>query len=113
MRDEILYLKDILKSMEKILEYTEGVEFEDFKKSALVFDAVARNFEIIGEASIHISEKIKSTYNDIPWQEMKSMRNIVAHEYFGVDKKIVWTTIQKSLPELKDKISSIISKIEK
>ncbi len=112
MREEYLYLNDILQSIEKILEFTEGMDFEDFKNNVLVFDAIARNFEIIGEASTHIPKKIKSKYDDIPWQKMKSMRNIVAHEYFGLDKKIIWTTIQKSIPELKDKISHILKEIK-
>jgi len=112
MREEYLYLNDILQSIDKILEFTEGMDFEDFKNNVLVFDAITRNFEIIGEASTHIPEKIKSTYNDIPWQKMKSMRNIVAHEYFGLDKKIIWTTIQKSIPELKGKISNILKEME-
>lgn len=112
MRDDYLYLNDILQAIEKILNFTEGMDFEDFKDNVLVFDAVARNFEIVGEASIQLSDKIKSVYDDIPWQKMRSMRNIVAHEYFGLDKKIIWTTIQKSIPELKDKIRKILKEIE-
>ena len=112
MREANLYLSDILQSIEKILKFTEGMNFEDFKNNALVFDAIARNFEIIGEASIQLSEEIKSKYDDIPWQKMRSMRNIVAHEYFGLDKKIIWTTIQKSIPELKNKISNILKDIK-
>jgi uncharacterized protein with HEPN domain len=112
MREEYLYLNDILQAIEKILKFTEGMDFEDFKNDILVFDAVARNFEIVGEASIQLSDKIKADYEDIPWQKMRSMRNIVAHEYFGLDKKIIWTTIQKAIPELKEKISNILKELE-
>ncbi len=69
-----------------------------------------RNLEIIGEASTHISEEIKLKYPSIPWNKMKSMRNIVAHEYFGIDYDTIWKTIKKSLPILKAEIIEVIER---
>jgi uncharacterized protein with HEPN domain len=66
----------------------------------MVLDAVVRNLEIIGEASGHIPESIQNDFPQVPWRLMKSMRNILVHEYFGVDSEILWKTIQESLPSL-------------
>ncbi|MBW1694010.1 MAG: DUF86 domain-containing protein [Deltaproteobacteria bacterium] len=63
-------------------------------------DAVVRNFIIIGEAASHLPEEIIERHLDLPWREMRDMRNIVVHEYFGVDHMIVWETLKKNLPPL-------------
>ena len=107
-RDFTLYLHDILESIEKIMEYTKGMTFEEFCDSSLVTDAVVRNFEIIGEAAARVPKEIREAHSSIPWEKMKSMRNIVIHEYFGVEHDILWTTIKKSLPVLEEEISKII-----
>lgn len=84
------------------------MDYEAFCKNDLVSDAVIRNFEVIGEASVHIPEKIKSKYSDIPWGKMKGMRNLVIHEYFGVDYSIIWKTIEDVLPVLREKIKEVV-----
>src|SRR6056297_350626 len=63
-------------------------------------DAVIRNFEILGEAAAHVPEEIVFDYPDVPWQDIRDMRNLLAHEYFGVNEEIVWETIQKDLSSL-------------
>lgn len=107
-RDYRLFLQDILESIEKIERYTVNLSFDGFNGNEMVTDAVIRNFEIIGEASTHISDEIKSKYPSMPWDKMKSMRNIVAHEYFGIDYDTIWKTIKKSLPVLKVEITKAI-----
>jgi len=99
-RSHLLYLQDIVTSIEKILSYTQGLTYEEFVKSQLIIDAVVRNLEIIGEASGHIPEETQNAFPQVPWRLMKSMRNILIHEYFGVDSEILWKTIQESLPAL-------------
>ena len=108
-RDARLYLYDILESIEKIEQYTANLTFEDFAANSMVVDAVVRNFEIIGEASSHIPDDIQSKYSEVPWFEMKGMRNIMVHEYFRVDHKIVWMTARESLPALVLMIERIIA----
>lgn len=78
-----MYLEDILNSMNRILEYVEGLSFSDFKKDYKTVDAVIRNFEIIGEASKNVPQEIKHKYSKVPWDEMYLLRNKVSHEYFG------------------------------
>jgi uncharacterized protein with HEPN domain len=93
------YLEDMLVSMERIQEYIGELEFNQFKKLYIVVDAVIRNFEIIGEASKHIPEDIISKYPDIPWKKMYDLRNIVTHEYFGIDYEMLWEIAKNDLPK--------------
>ena len=109
-RDHRLFLNDIIESIEKIEEYTSGLNFEDFVNNRMVIDAVIRNIEIIGEATANIPDEIRKKYPMVPWQKMKSMRNIVVHEYFGVNLKTTWKTIKNSLPKLRKEIAKTIKK---
>jgi uncharacterized protein with HEPN domain len=79
----------------------------EFKKNELVIDAVIRNFEIIGEASNSVPAVIQSVNSHIPWRQMIGLRNLLIHEYFGVDVSAVWQTIHTDLPVLKQQLLSI------
>ena len=80
-----LFLEDIQTSVNRILEYTSQLTFENFISNQLIIDAVVRNFEIIGEAVSKIPNEIKIKYPIIPWKQMNNMRNLIIHEYFGID----------------------------
>ncbi|MBW1813590.1 MAG: DUF86 domain-containing protein [Deltaproteobacteria bacterium] len=108
MRDEILYIEDCLEAISKILQYTKNLKEKDFCFNELVFDAVIRNFEIIGEAAKNIPTSLRDQYPDIPWKNIIAMRNIISHEYFGISKEIIWKTIIL-LPDLKKKIQKILN----
>lgn len=110
-RDVLLYLNDIRESIAKIIKYTDGMSYEQFTTNDMAIDAVIRNFEIIGEASAHISDDVQSACQDIPWFKMKGMRNLVAHEYYKVDLLIVWDTARDSLPILGKQINQIIDEL--
>jgi uncharacterized protein with HEPN domain len=105
-----MFLDDIQTAMNRIAEYVKGYDFEHFKKDYKTVDAVIRNFEIIGEASKNLDEKIKEKYPDVPWKEMYYLRNRVSHEYFGVDYEIIWDVATNYLPENKIQIDLIIEK---
>lgn len=94
-------IRDILEAIDKIEQYTKNITLSEFKKNTLVTDAVIRNFEIIGEASVHIPEEFRHLHPDVPWKQMAAMRNLLIHEYFGVNDELVWQTIQVRLPILK------------
>jgi len=111
-RDVRLFLYDILECIEKIEKYTKDMDFDDFVKDDLVVDAVIRNLEVIGEAVKNVPEEIRSKYPDIPWKKIVGFRNIVIHEYFGVDLSIVWTVVKKHLKDLKPKIENVLKDIE-
>jgi uncharacterized protein with HEPN domain len=108
-RDWHFRVQDILKSIQKIETYIEGMTASQFKKNELVIDAVVRNLEVIGEASKNISLSKRRLYPDIPWDQMNGMRNILIHEYFGVDVATVWHTSKTHLPILKKQLESILT----
>lgn len=100
-------IKDILKAIDNIENYIGSMAFSEFKKNQLVIDAVVRNLEIIGEASNHIPKNIKNSHQEIMWTEIYGMRNILAHEYFGIEVDTVWYTAKTHLPILKIQLSNI------
>lgn len=82
--------------------------FEQFVADRKTIDAVVRNFIVIGEASSHLPEDFIQEHPDFPWREMRDMRNIAVHEYFGVDNLIVWETLQNNLPPLLPRLRKMI-----
>ena len=107
-RDIRLYLDDILDAVEKIDKYTEGMTSEEAENDGKTFDAVIRNFEIIGEAAKNIPPDVRLKYPDVPWKEMAGMRDKLAHEYFGVRFDVVWRTIKDRLPDIKQQVKAIL-----
>jgi len=105
-----LRIRDILASIERIIEYTRNLDFEQFRSDTKTFDAVVRNFEIIGEAATHVPEEIVAIHPEIPWQDMRDMRNVLAHEYFGINENIVWDTIQDDLLPLVPQLKSLLER---
>ncbi|MEM7548167.1 MAG: DUF86 domain-containing protein [Bacteroidota bacterium] len=102
-----LLVEDILDCIKKIEKYTEGLSFKNFLKDDKTIDAVVRNFEIIGEASSRIPEEVKKDYPNINWIRIKGFRNVIIHEYFGVDYEILWNIKQEYIPTLKNSIQEI------
>lgn len=80
----------------------------EFKKNELVIDAVIRNFEIIGEASNSVPLVVQNAHLDVPWRQIIGLRNLLIHEYFGVDVDAVWQTVHADLPALELKLLALI-----
>jgi uncharacterized protein with HEPN domain len=91
-----------------IAEYTAGMPYEAFLENRLVIDAVVRNLEVIGEAARHIPDEVQSRYPDLPWVEMKGMRNILIHEYFGISLEIIWKTVRDNLPPVEKRLKILV-----
>ncbi|KKQ36068.1 MAG: hypothetical protein US52_C0010G0008 [candidate division WS6 bacterium GW2011_GWA2_37_6] len=102
-----LRIKDILNSIHNIGVFLEGKYYEDLEGSMLLKSAVMAQLMIIGEAAKNVSEKTKEKYEDIEWKKASSMRDILIHEYFGVEWEIVWDTIKEDLPILEAKLQEI------
>ena len=103
-RDYSLFIDDILEAIEKVERYITGRTYEDFSGNEMAVDAVIRNFEVIGEAAKNIPEEIKKKYPDVEWKEMIGFRNVLIHEYSGIEIESVWDTLRKNIPELKKHI---------
>jgi len=115
MNDKNLFrIEHILDSIEKI-EYLAQVlhTLDNFESKWIEQDAIIRNLEIIGEATINISDDLKLNYPDVSWKEIKGMRNFVTHQYFGVELDEIWSTVINDIPLLKKQIQKIIKDIQK
>jgi uncharacterized protein with HEPN domain len=99
---------DIITSCNKISNYISGMDIEDFISDDRTYNAVLRNLEIIGEAAKHIPEEIREIHNDIEWRKIMDLRNIIIHDYIGIDENIIWDLIGKKVPDLKIKIENIL-----
>jgi len=99
---------DILTCIAKIRRYTKGYTFDDFQGDEKTIDSVLRNLEIIGEAARQIPPDVRAAYPELPWAEMFTMRNIVIHEYHGVNLSIIWHTIKEDLPPLVSPLKRIL-----
>ena len=110
-RSSRLRIEDILDAISDIEKFINGFSQEDFETDKKTYLAVIRSLEVIGEASHNFSDELKSKYKKIPWRKMKDFRNVLIHEYFGVDPEIVWKTIHDDLIPLKSDFKEIL-KIE-
>lgn len=106
-RDLGLYLEDVLESVDQIQKYTKNINEDEFYKNLEKQDAVLRRFAIIGEAIKQLPKRYRDKYPHIQWKKIAGMRDVLIHEYFGVNLKRVWDTIQQDLPEFGEQIKLI------
>jgi uncharacterized protein with HEPN domain len=108
-RSSDLLLLDMKEAAEKILKYTQGLSFEDFLADDKTIDAVVRNFEIIGEASLRIDEDFRLENPQIEWKKLRGFRNRIVHDYFGIDYEIVWSILTQDLEELVFQLDQLLN----
>ena len=108
-REWRLRVEDILEAIAKIERYIEGLTYEQFQADQKSVDAVVRNLEVIGEAVRHLTSAVEDLPPGVPWLDIAGMRNILIHEYFGVDLNIIWQTVRQDLPELRTQLQRAIS----
>ncbi len=103
-----LFIQDVFDAIDKINDYVAGINnAKELKNSGQVYDAVMMNFIIIGEAIKNIYEAVRKYHPNVEWRQIMDMRNVLAHEYWGVDEKVVWSAIRKDLPKLKEIITKV------
>ncbi|MCI0551890.1 MAG: DUF86 domain-containing protein [Anaerolineae bacterium] len=107
-RSPKLYVDDILQACQDILDFTRGLsDSEGLGKDRRTYLAVVRSLEVIGEAARQMPRGYKSEHPEIPWREVASLRNIIAHEYFGLDNEIIWDVIRTQIPDLFEKFKTL------
>ncbi len=112
-RDYRLYLDDILQAVDRIMIYVQGMDLTSFNADTRTVDAVVRNLEIIGEAARNLSAEVRSMAPEIEWPKIISLRNILSHEYFGVNTRIIWDIVQNKLKPLRTAAQNITRLIDR
>ena len=110
-RDYLLFIEDIIDSIEKIEQFVGDMDFGEFLEDEKTSTAVIKKLEIIGEASKNIPENIRDTYNELPWSDMARMRDKTAHSYFGINYEIIWKVVKGRLPEIKSVIQKMLKNL--
>ena len=106
-----LNIVSILDSIDKISQYSNPFKNADeFYKHQMEFDAAMMNFIIIGEMVARLSDEFLNTYNHLDWFKIRGFRNIVAHDYFGIDAEEVWQIIKTHIPILEKELNNILDK---
>ncbi len=113
MKSDIAYLSHIIESMKAVIEFTTGKTIEEFKNDRLVWSAVVRELEVIGEAVKNLSYRIREEYPEIPWRKMAGMRDVLSHGYFKINLDMVWETATVIIPDILPKIEDILSHLKR
>lgn len=105
------YLNDIIEVIDDIQNFTENISFKDLENDKKTLYAVIRCLEILGEAVKKIPKNVKEKYPDIPWKDMAGMRDVLIHDYFGVDVETVWLTVNEKIPHIKPIVEKMLKEL--
>ncbi len=108
MRSEKLYLIDILEAADAIQRFCTGKNFNDFLYDEMCQSAVLQKLIVIGEAAVRLSSEFQSAHDEMEWSDIVGFRNFAVHEYFAVKWDIVWVTVTRDVPELRQRILHIL-----
>lgn len=112
MRNQKLYVYDILKAIDLIESFVSEMNFEDFKKDLKTQSAVIRQFEIIGEAVKKLDKNLTIKHPEVDWSAVAGMRDLLTHHYFGVDLDLVWESVTEDLPTFKKTMKAIEKEVK-
>jgi uncharacterized protein with HEPN domain len=112
VKDERLYLIQMLERVERIEAYTPGGRAE-FLSDPKTQDAVVRSFEVMGEAAKRVSEDLRALAPDIPWRKIAGFRDVLIHQYEGVDLEEVWKRVEGDLPPLRGRLQALLEQLDK
>ncbi len=107
-KDPTVLIEHMLDSIRLIRTYIGQLPKEDFLSTTEVQDAVIRRIEIVGEAAKGLPTEFKARYSEIPWRQIAGMRDVLVHEYLGVDLDLLWKTVKEDLPKLEESLSKVI-----
>ena len=112
MKDDRVYLKHILRCIARIEEYTGGGR-ESFFSSHLIQDGVIRNLQTLAESSQRLGEGIKASHSSVDWKGLAGFRNVLAHDYLGVDLEHVYRAVEQDVPRLKRACEAALPALER
>ena len=108
-RDDAARVRDILEACDRIMRATSGLDGTGFANNDLVIRAVLYDFAVIGEAAKGVSPAMRTAHSQIPWSDMAGMRDVVIHQYFGVDADLVWRAATVSVPRVSTQLRDIVA----
>ena len=111
MKDDKERLRDILECIEKIEKYAARGR-DAFEREELLQTWMVHHIQIIGEAARQLSGSFRESHPEIPWPKIIGMRNILVHDYFGIDLNEVWSAVESDIPELKEKVGALLRDTE-
>ncbi len=107
-KDILVYIEDILESIQKIEEYTNTLTKDKFSHTISIQDAVLMRLAVIGESTHKLPNEIRDQYSAVPWRKIINLRNIIVHDYSSINIDRIWIIIQKDLPEFKKYIQKLL-----
>ncbi|HUY32238.1 MAG TPA: DUF86 domain-containing protein [Pirellulales bacterium] len=111
-RDYKVFLQDVLEAIDNVAEFVGPMTWDQFQADKKTLHAVVRNLEVIGEAVKQVPAETRHRHPQIPWQRIAGLRDILIHNYFGIDLEIVWDIVRNKLPELKRQIDAVLCEEE-
>lgn len=105
-------LEHILAAIDRIQRYTSGKTYDDLTADDMMYYAVVKNIEIIGEAANMLTPEFQAEHTETPWKMVKGMRNYIVHEYFQIDDIVVWDVVVNNLSELREQIVRYIAETD-
>ena len=105
-------LEHMLQAIGRILRYTNEKTYQDFVDDDMMYYAVVKNIEIIGEAANMLSTAFQVSHSETPWKMVKGMRNYIVHEYFQIDNIVVWDVVTNELATLQEQINRYLAETD-
>ena len=107
MRNKIIVGK-MINYASKVLSYSEGMDYQSFSQNIITVEACIFNLSQLGELTTKLDKDYMANYPDIPWNEMRGLRNKIVHDYEGVNLRLIWEIVSGDLPELKNQLEKIL-----
>ena len=98
----------MLEACEKVMRYTEGLDFDTFVRNELVYDAALRNLEVLGEAAKKVPDPVRARYPSVEWRAIAGLRDVLAHAYFALDDATLWDIVAHKVPALAEALRQIL-----